>query len=80
MVKHLKVILPSIIGPTQCSFVPGRHISDNIMIFHEVVHYLHSKRSGKGYIVLKIDLEKAYNRLSWDFVRTTLEAVSLDDQ
>lgn len=53
-------------GPGKYSleaFVPGRQISDNIVIFQEVIHYLHSKRSGKGYMVLKIDLEKAYDRL-----------------
>lgn len=37
------------------------------------------RRQGKkGYMVLKIDLEKAYNRLSWDFIDDTLREVGFN--
>ena len=58
LVNRLKNILPDIIAPTQCNFVPGRQISDNIVIFQEVIHSMQGKRAGKGMMVVKIDLEK----------------------
>ena len=32
----------------------------------------------KGFMVIKVDLEKAYNRLDWEFLCDTLEDVILD--
>ena len=36
-----------------------------------------SMKRSKGYIATKIDLEKAYDRLQWDFIRDTLEDVGI---
>lgn len=44
--NRLKQLMPLLIGPTQSSFVAGRHISDNIVIAQEVVHSMKHK-SGK---------------------------------
>ena len=38
MTNRLKEVLPHLIGPTQTSFIPGRHITKNIVIAQEVVH------------------------------------------
>ncbi|XP_019166798.1 PREDICTED: uncharacterized protein LOC109162582 [Ipomoea nil] len=35
IINRLKLILPKIVGPFQSSFVPGRQISDNVIIFQE---------------------------------------------
>lgn len=51
----------------QASFIPGRDITDNIIIAQEVVHSLKGFNGGKYGMVLKIDLEKAYDRLQWYF-------------
>lgn len=48
MVNRLRKILPRLIGPTQGSFLPGRYISDNVVIVQEVVHSMRKKRGGKG--------------------------------
>ena len=54
------------------SFVPRRHIIENIVVAQEVVHSIRRKSSRRGYMAIKVDLEKAYNRLSWIFIFNTL--------
>lgn len=52
--------------------MPGRQITNNIVIAEEVIHSMRSKRKGKGIMAIKIHLEKAYDRLSWDFLKETV--------
>ena len=50
---------------------------DNIIIYQEVLHSTRIKRSGMGFMTIKIDLEKAYDRLSWSFIINTLKEIAL---
>ncbi|KAL8142650.1 LOW QUALITY PROTEIN: hypothetical protein V2J09_015682 [Rumex salicifolius] len=38
----------------------------------EIAHSMRYKKGAKGWMVLKVDLEKAYDRLQWDFLVDTL--------
>ena len=60
------------LGKTQSSFVPGRQSVDNAIIVQEVIHSLKKKKGKMGWMVLKLDLEKAYDRLEWGFIRRVL--------
>jgi hypothetical protein len=74
--NRLKTILPDIISPNQSAFVPGRLISDNTLIANEVFHYLSQTTKQTGYVGIKTDMAKAYDRLEWEFIQVTLEAMN----
>lgn len=76
----MKHSMPDLIGPYQCSFVPGRQITDNIVIYQEILHSLRKNNSIKGYMVLKIDLEKIYYILEWSFILETLELAGFNTE
>jgi len=63
LVNILHLILSRIVSPLQSSFIPGRSTKDNVIVLQEMIHHLRKKKSKKGGLILKLDLEKAYNRL-----------------
>lgn len=74
--SRIKNILPTIIGLHQSSFIQGRSTTDNIIVLQETIHsmsHLHGKR---GFMIIKLDLEKAYDRLEWSFIHDTLELLN----
>ena len=80
VVNRFKPLLPSLISPTQCSFVPRRQITDNIIIVQEMMHTMRRKQGKKGLMAVKIDFEKAYDRLRWSFIRDSLLQLRLPQQ
>jgi hypothetical protein len=71
LVDRITPIADRIISESQITFIKGRHILEGVVILHEVVHEL--TRSGKQGVIFKIDFEKAYDKVSWDFVLEVLE-------
>ena len=72
LANRLKPILPRIINPFQEAFVQGRNIQDNILIAHEVFHSFHNKKGKYGWMAIKLDMEKAYDKINWDYIRIIL--------
>ena len=54
------------------SFVPRRDVTDNIIVAQEIIHSMRWMKGKRGVMAIKVDLEKAYDRLRWSFIRDTL--------
>uniref|UniRef100_A0A2N9IFC0 CCHC-type domain-containing protein n=1 Tax=Fagus sylvatica TaxID=28930 RepID=A0A2N9IFC0_FAGSY len=72
IVLRLRPLLDALISPLQTAFVPGRKGIDNMIIVQELVHSLSLKKGLAGFVAIKIDLEKAYDRIEWQFIRDML--------
>ncbi|XP_050207496.1 uncharacterized protein LOC126656915 [Mercurialis annua] len=66
----LKWISKKPISQTQSAFVPGRSISDNILLAHEIIRNYHRKDNNS--CAIKVDIQKAYDYVSWDFIEEAL--------
>ena len=58
----LKPLLLGLISPDQLGFVEGRQIMDGIIVVHETIHSLNQTQQ-MG-MLIKLDIEKAYDKLS----------------
>lgn len=77
---RLKPVLASIISENQSAFIPGTAIADNVLITHEVLHFLKiSKAKKKCTMAVKTDMSKAYDRVEWNFVSTVLKRLGFDE-
>ncbi|VVA40999.1 PREDICTED: reverse mRNAase, partial [Prunus dulcis] len=72
LVARLRPCMTKLVSPNQVSFVPGRQITDNIIVAQEVLHKFKNAKGKKGFIAWKIDLSKAYDRMQWPFIREVL--------
>lgn len=67
LANKLKPVMASLTSPMQSSSIPGRTTIDNIVVAQEALHSLKKKKGRRGALILKVDLEKEYDRLDWGF-------------
>jgi len=73
MVNRMRPILDMIIQPNQGAFIPQRVIDDNVLFAHAVMNKLKHRKGKKGYVALKLDMKKVYDRVEWDFICKCLQ-------
>ncbi|XP_057745700.1 uncharacterized protein LOC130963614 [Arachis stenosperma] len=71
LVRRMRQVMPELIGETQSAFVKGRKIHDGAIIAYETVDWL--KRRKKEAVIIKLDFQKAYDRVKWSFVDLVLQ-------
>lgn len=68
---RLKSLLPKLIEEEQSAFLQGRDIVDNVLLAQEMVQHLDKRVRGHN-IMFKLDMMKAFDRVSWDFLQRCL--------
>ena len=74
IVTCIRPFLTNLISPVQSAFMPRRRGMDNVLIAQELLYSLYRKKGKVGYMAVKLDLEKAYDRLEWNFIHKVLQA------
>jgi hypothetical protein len=71
LANRLKSVLGKIVSHSQTAFIKGRQILDSALVANE---YVDSRlRSRTLAIICKLDLEKAYDHVNWEFMLYFLE-------
>ncbi|GJW81501.1 RNA-directed DNA polymerase, eukaryota, reverse transcriptase zinc-binding domain protein [Tanacetum coccineum] len=69
--NRIKPVLNFLVSSNQSAFVPGRSIHDNILLTQEIMKG-YNRKGGPKRVAFKIDLQKAYDTVSWKFLERTL--------
>jgi Reverse transcriptase (RNA-dependent DNA polymerase) len=70
LVVRLTTVMDSLIDSTQTAYIKDRLIMDNVVCAHEVLHQVKLFKT-KG-VLFKIDFEKTFDHVNWDFLLETL--------
>ncbi|XP_074271494.1 uncharacterized protein LOC141595428 [Silene latifolia] len=71
--NRLTKVMSALVSETQNAFLPGRNISDNILVAHEAINKISSHGKGRQALgAFKADMSKAYDRVRWDFLEAVL--------
>ncbi|GJR61917.1 RNA-directed DNA polymerase, eukaryota, reverse transcriptase zinc-binding domain protein [Tanacetum coccineum] len=70
--ERIKGCLDKLINKNQSAFIPGRLIQDNILLAQDLMHG-YNRSGGPKRVAFKIDIQKAYDTVSWDFMRNLLK-------
>lgn len=76
--ERLKPLLCSLISPEQGGFVEGRQILDGVVTAMEAIHSM--ANSKERAMFMKLDMAKAYDRVSWEFLQNILLAFGFAEE
>ncbi|XP_022031030.1 uncharacterized protein LOC110931970 [Helianthus annuus] len=68
---RIKGVLHQVVSINQSAFIPGRKISDNILLTQELMHNYY-RNSGPPRCAFKVDIQKAYDTVDWSFLKKFL--------
>lgn len=74
---RLQPILRDVISPKQMALLLLRFILDNIVLTQESLHW--AKTSKQATMFLKLDFSKAYDKVSWRFLFSTMHKMNISN-
>ena len=72
LVDRLRVVIPNLVSPAQSAFIQDRWITENQLIIQEILHSFKKRKVKGGFVAMKLDLQKAYDRVNWGFLKLVL--------
>ncbi|RVW32661.1 Transposon TX1 uncharacterized 149 kDa protein [Vitis vinifera] len=78
LANRLKKVVSKVVSPTQNAFVEGRQILDVALIANEAIDSL--LKGDEAGVLCKLDLEKAYDHINWDFLMTVMQKMGFGEK
>jgi hypothetical protein len=76
LANHLKKVLSLIISLIQSAFIPGRLITDNVLVAFEALHTKDVRMKGReGFMAMKLDMSKTYDRVEWRYLEEVMRRI-----
>nr|GEY97917.1 RNA-directed DNA polymerase, eukaryota [Tanacetum cinerariifolium] len=66
LANRLALVIDDLVNEIQSAFVPDRQILDDPFILNEIVQWCKSRK--KQSMIFKVDIEKAFDSVRWDFI------------
>ncbi|GJW26436.1 zinc finger, CCHC-type containing protein [Tanacetum coccineum] len=73
LANRLQQVVHSVISDVQKAYVQGRQIIDGPLIVNEVISW--ATKNKERLFILKVDFEKAFDSLDWNFLDHTMEQI-----
>nr|GEW25655.1 RNA-directed DNA polymerase, eukaryota [Tanacetum cinerariifolium] len=78
LTNRLVCVLDDIVNEVQSAFIADRQILDGPFILNEVLHWCKTKK--KRALIFKVDFEKAFDSVRWDFLDEVLRKFGFGDK
>lgn len=80
IVNRLRHHLNNLVSPFQGAFMKGRHTTDLFLLAQECIHFMNNTKRKEEWLILKINIRKVFDSISWNFISQVLKVVNLPEQ
>ncbi|XP_060190282.1 uncharacterized protein LOC132619370 [Lycium barbarum] len=77
--NRIRWVIDGPVGPNQSAFIPGRVISDNILLSHELVKG-YTRKHISPRCMIKVNIQKDYDSVEWCFIQQILTELGFPEQ
>ena len=78
LTSRLASCINKVINDSQYGFIKGKYIMDGVVSLHEIIHEV--KRKKQSGVIFKVDFEKAYDKVNWNFLHNMMVKKGFGDK